>query len=192
MDELEILKNECLHCSRCELCQTRHNVVFDAGNPKSEVMFIGEGPGETEDLKGEPFVGKAGQFLDFVLELVGLDRTMIYICNVIKCRPPQNRDPNAKEIESCRDYMYRQIKIINPKVIVCLGRIAACELLGSDFKITRDHGKWIEKDGIKYIATYHPSALLRDERKRPDAFSDFRKIRAELRENTNTYNRGMS
>ena len=146
-------------------------------------MFIGEGPGENEDLQGEPFVGKAGQFLTTMLELIGIDREKdIYICNVIKCRPPQNRDPSTEERLSCRPFLDRQIVLIQPRLIVLLCRIAATELLGPDFKITQQHGQLLSYNGIDCIATYHPSALLRDESKRPDAFSDFRTIRKEIRE----------
>ena len=179
-DSFELLKQDCLNCSACSLCATRHNVVISAGNEKSRIMFIGEGPGENEDLQGEPFVGRAGQLLDIMLELIGLDRSSVYICNIIKCRPPGNRDPSNEERKACLPFVNRQIALVKPEIVVCLGRISACELIDSEFKITRDHGKWFKLDGMKFIASYHPSALLRDESKRPDAFSDFRKIRAEL------------
>lgn len=175
------LAKECSNCGKCDLAVTRNNLVFGVGNCNSDIMFIGEGPGEREDIEGEPFVGKAGQLLDVMLQLIGLDRKDIYITNVVKCRPPQNRDPRPEECSACKDWLDRQIEIINPKIIVCLGRIAATRLISEDFKITRERGRWFYFDGRKYIATYHPSFLLRDETKRPEAFSDFREIRAELR-----------
>ena len=181
MDDFETLKKDCLACTACKLCDTRHNVVIGDGNEKSRIMFIGEGPGETEDLQGLPFVGKAGQLLDLMLELIGLDRTKIYICNIVKCRPPANRDPSSEERSACISLLKRQIALIKPDIIVCLGRISATELIDKDFKITKDHGQWLYLDGIKFMATYHPSALLRDESKRPEAFEDFQKIRAEIR-----------
>jgi len=181
MDSFELLKSECAVCQRCELCRTRHNLVFGVGNEAADLMFIGEGPGEQEDLQGIPFVGPAGQLLDVMLQLIGLDRTGIYIANIVKCRPPSNRDPKPEERSACSEWLERQIELIDPKIIVCLGRIASVSLLDADFRITRDHGKWFDRNGRKYIATYHPSALLRDLSKRPEAFSDFREIRAEYR-----------
>lgn len=181
MDSFEQLKKDCFRCERCALCSTRHNLVFGVGNEHSDIMFIGEGPGEQEDLKGEPFVGPAGQLLDTMFKLTGFDRHKVYIANIIKCRPPMNRDPNPEERAACSEWLERQVALIDPKIIVCLGRIAATSLIDANFRITREHGQWFEKNGRKYIATYHPSALLRDINKRPDAFSDFRTIRAEYR-----------
>ena len=181
MESFEQLRAECMNCQKCALAATRTNLVFGVGNENSDIMFIGEGPGETEDLQGIPFVGKAGQLLDNIFKLIGLDRDSIYIANIVKCRPPQNRDPKPDEKDACRPWLEQQIALVDPKIIVCLGRIAATSLIGEDFKITREHGKWFYIDGRKYIATYHPSALLRDESKRPDAFADFREIRSELR-----------
>lgn len=182
MDTIEFLQAECAACARCSLCQTRTNLVFGTGNVHSDLMFIGEGPGEKEDLQGIPFVGPAGKLLDVELELIGLKREDVYIANIVKCRPPLNRDPAPEEREACREWLQRQIALVDPKVIVCLGRISATSLIDPNFRITRDHGRWYELEGRKYIATFHPSALLRDESKRPDAFSDFRAIRAELRD----------
>lgn len=162
---------------RCPLGSTRKNLVFGDGNEKSKVMLIGEGPGEKEDLEGVPFVGPAGKLLDTMLELIGLDRTKVYIANIVKCRPPMNRDPSPEERSACREWIDRQIEAVDPQFIVCLGRIAATSLINPDFKITQEHGKWFYVKGRKYIATYHPSALLRDERKRPEAFEDLVKIR---------------
>ena len=179
--DLEELKQECLACRRCGLCETRTNVVFGVGVPDAEVMFIGEGPGEQEDLQGEPFVGRAGKLLDDMLELIDLDRSRIYIANMVKCRPPKNRDPLPEEQAACSEWLQRQIALIRPKIIVCLGRIAAMRFVGPDFRITREHGKWYDVDGRRVTVTYHPSALLRDVTKRPEAFMDLRSIRKEIR-----------
>lgn len=178
----ETLKTECLACRRCGLCETRTNVVFGVGKPDAEVLFIGEGPGEQEDLQGEPFVGRAGKLLDDMLELIDLDRSKVYIANMVKCRPPKNRDPLNIEQEACSKWLKAQIALIRPKIIVCLGRIAAMRLIRPDFKITREHGQFVEKGGILFTALYHPSALLRDETKRPDTFTDLKALQAKVRE----------
>lgn len=183
MLELDRLREKCDHCTRCGLCETRHHVVFGAGEPTSAIMFIGEGPGEQEDLKGEPFVGPAGLLLDDMLSIIDLDRKCnCYIANIVKCRPPKNRDPLETEQDACIDYLNEQIRLIKPRIIVCLGRVAAMRLIRSDYRITREHGQWLEKDGIWITATYHPSALLRDPQKRPDAFDDLMLIRSKIRE----------
>ena len=181
MDSFEQLRSDCTGCTLCSLSETRNNLVFGVGNESADIMFIGEGPGEQEDLRGEPFVGPAGQLLDVMLELIGLDRSRVYIANIVKCRPPRNRDPRPEEETACSGWLMRQIELVNPKIIVCLGRIAAQFLIDSEFRITADHGKIFYKNNRKFIATYHPSALLRDETKRPDAFVDFTVIRKELR-----------
>lgn len=175
------LKNECDGCRRCRLCETRHNVVFGAGNEHVEVMLIGEGPGEQEDLQGIPFVGPAGKLLDSMLEMIDLDRSKVYIANIVKCRPPRNRDPKPDEQEACREWLEKQINLVNPKIIVCLGRIAACAVISESFRITREHGQWFDRYGRRIMATYHPSALLRDVSKRPEAFSDLRILRKEIK-----------
>ncbi len=175
------LEAECLNCRECSLCQTRSNVVFGDGNRLSEIMFIGEGPGEQEDSQGVPFVGKAGKLLDEMLAIIGLDRSKFYICNIVKCRPPQNRDPLGVEQDACIGYLERQIELVKPKLIVCLGRIAAMRLIREDFKITREHGQWFERDGIKIMAMYHPAALLRDPERRPEAFDDLMSLREKIR-----------
>jgi len=150
-------------------------VVFGVGNREAEVLFIGEGPGEQEDLKGEPFVGRAGALLDDMLKIIGLSRkSNIFIANIVKCRPPGNRDPQNTEREMCKDWLRAQYALIKPKIVVCLGRIAATELIDDGFKITRDHGKWYDKDGAKFMALYHPAALLRDPHKKPDTFVDLK------------------
>ena len=177
------LEESCKACQRCSLCETRHNVVFGVGNRQADILFVGEGPGEQEDLKGEPFVGPAGQLLDDMLSIIDLDRnTNCYIANIVKCRPPRNRDPLETEQDTCIGYLQEQIRLIQPKIIVCLGRIAAMRLIRSDYRITREHGQWVEKDGIWMSATFHPSALLRDVSKRPDSFDDLLSIRRKMRE----------
>ena len=181
--EWKELQSQCMACTRCGLCQTRHHVVFGVGNPDADVMFIGEGPGEQEDLRGEPFVGPAGMLLDDMLSIIDLDRkTNCYIANIVKCRPPHNRDPEDAEQEACIGYLRSQIALVNPKIIVCLGRIAAKQLIDRDFRITRQHGQWIQKDGIWMMAIYHPSALLRDVGKRPETFDDLISLREKIRQ----------
>ena len=153
------------------------------GNENAEVMFIGEGPGENEDLQGEPFVGRAGKLLDKMLAAVDLDRNKnIYIANMVKCRPPKNRDPKPEEQEMCIEWLRTQVRMIKPKIIVCLGRIAAARLIKSDIKITKEHGQWIEKNGVLMMAMLHPAAILRDPRRKPDAFDDFLKLRDKINE----------
>lgn len=179
----DALQSTCGVCTRCGLCQTRNNVVFGVGNRNADVMFVGEGPGEQEDLKGEPFVGPAGKLLDDMLSIIDLDRNQnCYIANIVKCRPPQNRDPLEIEQDACIDYLRNQVALVKPKIIVCLGRIAATRLIRPDFRITREHGQWVQKNDIWMTAIYHPSALLRDVTKRPETFDDLLSIRGKLRE----------
>lgn len=178
---------ECTNCKKCVLCETRHNVVFGVGDRNSDVMFIGEGPGEQEDLKGEPFVGRAGKLLDDMMEIIYLNRRNVFIANIVKCRPPHNRDPLGPEQEACFTWLERQIELVNPKIIVCLGRIAAMRMIKSDFKISREHGQWFEKDNIKYMALYHPAALLRDPRRRPETFEDLKVLQSEIKLTCSTY-----
>ena len=188
MKNWEELHAECMACRKCDLADTRHNVVFGEGARDAEVMFIGEGPGEQEDLTGRPFVGRAGQLLDDMLEMIDLDRTRVYIANMVKCRPPGNRDPLNIEQEACIGYLRNQVALIRPKIIVCLGRIAAIRLMKDDFKITREHGQWMEKAGVWMMAMFHPSALLRDPSKRPESFVDLKTLQAKIREIcTHTY-----
>lgn len=181
MDNWETLKNECLNCRRCGLCETRHHVVFGVGPQDAEVLFIGEGPGEQEDLKGEPFVGRGGKLLDDMLELIDLDRTKIYIGNMVKCRPPKNRDPLETEQMACAEWLQRQIALLQPKIIVCLGRISAMKFIKPDFRITKEHGQWFDIDGRRVMALYHPAALLRDPNKRPETFDDLKRLQTEIR-----------
>lgn len=176
------LEQTCLSCTRCGLCETRRNVVFGVGNRQADILFVGEGPGEQEDIKGEPFVGPAGKLLDDMLSIIDLDRSSnCYIANIVKCRPPHNRDPLETEQEACIRYLEQQIRLIDPKVIVCLGRIAAKRMIREDYRITREHGQWQRKDGVWITAIYHPSALLRDVSKRPETFDDLISIREKLR-----------
>ncbi len=177
------LENSCKSCTKCALYETRTNVVFGVGIKNAEVMFIGEGPGENEDLQGEPFVGKAGQLLDDMLKIIGLNRkTNIYIANIVKCRPPHNRDPLNNEQEACMDWLRNQYSLIRPKIVICLGRIAANALIHPEFRITKEHGQWFDKDGVKFTAIYHPSALLRDESKRPETFVDLKSIQQMIKD----------
>lgn len=182
MPSWETLKAECLACRKCPLCETRHNVVFGDGNPDSGVLFIGEGPGEQEDLQGIPFVGRAGKLLDDMLSIIGLDRTGYYIANIVKCRPPGNRDPLNTEQEACIGYLREQVRLMKPKIIVCLGRIAAMKLIKDNFKITKEHGQWFEKSGIQMTALYPPAALLRDPNKKPETFVDLKSLQAKIKE----------
>ena len=177
------LKEVCCNCTRCGLCETRHNVVFGVGNEKAGIMFVGEGPGEQEDLQGIPFVGPAGKLLDDMLSIIDLSRERnCYIANIVKCRPPRNRDPLETEQDACIGYLRNQFALIRPKIVVCLGRIAAKRLIDPDYRITRQHGQWVEKNGVWMTAIYHPSALLRDVDKRPETFDDLLSIRAKIRE----------
>ena len=178
----DALKAACLTCGRCALAQTRTQVVFGVGDPQSEVLFIGEGPGQEEDLRGEPFVGRGGQLLDTMLASVGLSRDRIYIANIVKCRPPGNRDPLNIEQDACMGWLREQTKLIRPKIIVCLGRVAAMKIIKPDFKITAEHGQWFEKGGFFMTALYHPAFLLRDPRHKPDTFADLKTLENKMRE----------
>lgn len=180
MDKLAELYNSCSNCTKCSLHQTRTNCVFGIGNINADLMFVGEAPGEQEDLKGVPFVGRAGQLLDKFLYAVDIDRNDVYIANILKCRPPKNRDPLPEEEEACIDYLREQVRIIQPKIIVCLGRIAAMKLIKPDYKITKEHGTWVRKGNFLMTAVYHPAALLRDPRKNEEMLIDMKNIKAEL------------
>lgn len=177
------LQQACQRCTRCGLCEARKNVVFGVGNPNADILFIGEGPGEQEDLQGQPFVGPAGKLLDDMLSIIDLDRKRnCYIANIVKCRPPHNRDPLETEQDACIDFLKKQIALIQPKIIVCLGRISATRLIRPDYRITKEHGQWVKLDGIWTTAIYHPSALLRDVTKRPETFRDLLSIREKIKE----------
>ena len=181
MRSWEELQRTCMNCTQCGLCEGRHNVVFGVGNTQADLMFVGDGPGEQEDLQGEPFVGRAGQLLDDMLSIIDLSRKEnCYIANIVKCRPPQNRDPLEVEQDACIGYLENQIALVQPKILVCLGRIAAMRLIREDYRITREHGQWVEKDGMWMTAIYHPSALLRDVSKRPETFDDLICLRKKI------------
>jgi DNA polymerase len=179
---LEELKAYCQNCQNCTLGRGRTNLVFGDGNPESPLMFVGEGPGQQEDEMGIPFVGRAGQLLDDMLSLIDLDRSKYYICNIVKCRPPENRDPLPEEQNACMPYLRQQVKLIRPKIIVCLGRISAMKLIREDFKISREHGEWVEKGQFHMMALYHPAALLRNPNNRPDTFVDLKGLQKKIKE----------
>ena len=178
----EELEARCRQCQNCPLSETRTNVVFGVGNRQADILFIGEGPGEQEDLQGEPFVGPAGKLLDLMLSLIDLDRSKVYIANIVKCRPPRNRDPLNTEQDACIGYLRAQTALIRPKIIVCLGRIAAMRIIDKGFRITKQHGQWFDRAGVQMPAIYHPSAVLRDPLKGPDTFVDLKGIQAKVRE----------
>ena len=176
------LKKACAECEGCELCKTRTNCVFGVGNKNADILFVGEAPGEQEDLSGTPFVGRAGQLLDKFLYAIDINREDVYIANILKCRPPKNRDPLPAEEDACIGYLREQVALIKPKVIVCLGRIAAMRLIKPDFKITQEHGQWFKKGGYLMTAVYHPAAVLRDPRKKEDMLEDMKKIKEKILE----------
>ncbi len=181
-DELEAA---CRACTRCALSETRTNCVFGTGARDADLMFVGEAPGAREDETGIPFVGAAGKLLDAYLGAVGIERERVYIANILKCRPPQNRDPSPEEQDACIGYLREQVRLIRPRVIVCLGRIAAMRLIKPDFKITREHGVFFKKSDFVLCAVYHPAALLRDPHKKEDMYSDMKAIAEYLRESEN-------
>ena len=182
MPDWNTLEETCRNCTNCALCKTRTNVVIGVGNRNADIMFVGEGPGEQEDLRGEPFVGAAGKLLDDMLSIIDINREQCYIANIVKCRPPGNRDPKDDEQDACIEYLWEQIAMVQPKIIVCLGRIAATRLIRPDFRITREHGTWVHKYDMWMTAMYHPSALLRDVTKRPETFMDLLTIRQKRNE----------
>ena len=180
---LDELRAQCLNCKKCGLCETRTNVVFGTGNPNAKVLFIGEGPGENEDLQGKPFVGRGGMLLDKMLAVVDLSRDKnIYIANMVKCRPPKNRDPEETEVAACRPWLEEQIRIIDPKIIVCLGRVSAIRFIDPNFKVTKEHGQFIEKDGRLVMGTFHPAAILRNPNQKPAAMEDFFALQEKIKE----------
>ncbi len=181
-DTWETLRADCEGCTACELHKTRTNCVFGTGDVNADVLFVGEAPGDNEDKTGTPFVGRAGQLLDQYLYAVDIPREKVYIANILKCRPPKNRDPLPEEEAACIDFLRRQVKLINPKVIVCLGRISAMKLIKPDFKITKEHGQWFEKGKFLITAVYHPALLLRDPHKKEDMMTDMKAIKQKLDE----------
>ena len=180
-ENMEELKNSISNCRGCKLCQNRTNIVFGCGDVNSKIMFIGEGPGADEDTQGIPFVGKAGKLMNNAFDVVGIDREKVYIANIVKCRPPNNRDPEEDEVNACINYLRNQVMIIKPKIIVLLGRIALQNILGKEYKITASRGKWVEKKGIQYLPTWHPAALLRDETKKIDFIEDLKQVVSEMK-----------
>ncbi len=181
-EKLSEILAACQECTRCPLHKTRGNCVFGCGNENADIMFVGEAPGEAEDAAGVPFVGAAGKLLDRYLYAVDIERSDVYIANILKCRPHNNRDPLPEEQDACISYLRAQVKAIRPKIIVCLGRISATKLISPELKITRDHGKWVERAGVHMIAVYHPAALLRDPQKKGDMLDDMRSIAEKLKE----------
>lgn len=180
LDELEI---ECKQCRKCQLCEGRTNLVFGIGKKDADIMLIGEGPGENEDLQGQPFVGRSGQLLDKFLESVDLSRNKnVYIANMVKCRPPKNRDPKPEEQDMCIDWLRKQFKIIRPKIIVCVGRISAQRLINPNFKVTKEHGVFVEKNGVLMMSTFHPAAILRNPNNKELAFQDWLALRDKINE----------
>ena len=181
-DSWESLRHDCLQCRGCGLWETRTHVVFGVGNPEAEILLIGEGPGADEDMQGLAFVGAAGQLLTKMIAAMGMTREEVYICNIVKCRPPQNRTPFPEEAAACLPYLRQQVALVRPQVIVLLGATAARAVLGDQARITRDRGRWVERKGVFIMPTYHPAALLRDESKKRDAWHDFQAVRDKLAE----------
>lgn len=180
LDELEI---KCKNCTKCDLCEGRTNLVFGIGKKDADIMLIGEGPGENEDLQGQPFVGRSGQLLDKFLASVDLSRDKnVYIANMVKCRPPKNRDPKPEEQDTCINWLREQFKIIKPKVVVCVGRISAQKLIDKNFKVTQQHGQFIDKNGTLFMGTYHPAAILRNPNNKEFAFADWLALRDKIDE----------
>ena len=173
----EELEEAIKDCNKCKLCSGRKNIVFGTGNKNADIMFIGEGPGGDEDIQGVPFVGKAGQLMNKAFEALGINREEVYMANIIKCRPPQNRNPESDEAKACMDYLRNQVLLIKPKIIVLLGNVALKNILGEEYGITNSRGKWIERKGILYMPTFHPAALLRDESKKLDFFRDLKLVK---------------
>ena len=167
-------------CQKCRLCQTRNNVVPGEGDPHAKLMFIGEGPGQDEDRQGRPFVGRSGELLTRMIHAIGMERSEVYICNIVKCRPPQNRNPEPDEATACLGYLRAQVALVRPRVVVLLGKVACQYTLNEQVFITRDHGRWYERKGVWFMPTFHPSALLRDPSKKRDAWEDFQKVREKL------------
>jgi uracil-DNA glycosylase family 4 len=176
------LREDIAACKNCPLCETRKHTVFGEGSATARVMFVGEGPGRDEDELGRPFVGKAGRLLDRMLASIGFTRNDVFIANILKCRPPGNRDPLPGEVAACIGYLRAQVALIKPQIIVCLGRISASYILGQDVRITRDRGVWHESKGVYIMPTYHPAALLRNEPLKKDSYADLLNIKAKYDE----------
>ncbi len=183
----EELENSILNCNKCKLCSGRRNIVFGCGNKEANIMLIGEGPGADEDMQGIPFVGKAGILMNKAFEGLGFNRENLYIANIVKCRPPQNRVPEDDEAEACLNYLRNQVLLVKPKIIVLLGSTALKNILGKEYGITASRGKWIEKKGILYMPTWHPAALLRDETKKIEFWKDLKLVIEKAEENKILY-----
>ena len=177
----EELENSIINCNKCKLYKGRQNIVFGTGNKNADLMLIGEGPGADEDRLGEPFVGKAGKLMNLAFQAIGLKREEVYIENIVKCRPPNNRNPEQDEANSCMNYLRNQVILVKPKIIILLGSVALKNILGQEYGITASRGKWIEKKGIKYMPTWHPAALLRDETKKIDFIKDLKLVMEEYK-----------
>lgn len=179
-DNWEQLEEQAKQCKKCRLCKSRNNVVFGTGNKNARLMFIGEGPGADEDIQGIPFVGKAGKLMNRAFEAIGLKREDVYIANIVKCRPPSNRNPEEDEANACLNYLRNQVILVKPQIIVLLGSVALKNILGKEYGITASRGKWVEKKGILYMPTWHPAALLRDETKKIDFIRDLQEVLIKL------------
>lgn len=173
----EELEASIIGCKKCKLCNNRNNIVFGAGNKNADIMFIGEGPGADEDKEGIPFVGKAGKLMNMAFDGIGINREEVYIANIVKCRPPSNRNPEDDEADACLDYLRNQVMLVKPKIIVLLGSVALKNILGQEYGITASRGKWIEQKGILYMPTWHPAALLRDENKKIEFWQDLKHVK---------------
>lgn len=178
----EELEASIVECKKCKLCSGRTNIVFGVGNREADLMFIGEGPGADEDRLGEPFVGKAGKLMDMAFEGIGIKREEVYIANIVKCRPPQNRNPETDEAQACMDYLRSQVMLVKPKVIVLLGSVALKNILGNEYGITASRGNWVERKGIMYMPTWHPAALLRDDNKKIEFWKDLKEVKRKMQE----------
>ena len=179
-DNWDDLKKSIAECKKCRLCTNRTNIVLGEGNINAKIMFIGEGPGADEDKQGLPFVGKAGQLMNKAFQALGINREEIYIANIVKCRPPSNRVPEEDEAQACLNYLRNQVVLIKPEIIVVLGSTALKNILGKEYGITAVRGKWMEKNGIKYMPTWHPAALLRDENKKIEFWQDLKEVKKYL------------
>jgi uracil-DNA glycosylase family 4 len=179
-DSLARIREDIGDCKRCRLCEARSNIVFGDGSPRAQLVFVGEGPGHDEDIQGLPFVGRSGKLLTQMIEAMGLTRADVYICNIVKCRPPQNRPPERDEVATCSPFLDRQLAVLAPKVIVCLGNVAAQTLLGTKKSISAFRGQWFDFRGSKLMATYHPAFLLRTPSAKSEVWTDLKKVMAEL------------
>ena len=176
VDSFEELDEEIKDCKKCKLCRNRNNIVIGTGNKNAKVMFIGEGPGADEDIQGEPFVGKAGKLMNQAFKGIGIKREDVYIANIVKCRPPMNRNQEQDEINECIGYLREQVMLVKPEIIVLLGSVALKAILGKEYSITSSRGKWVEKKGIMYMPTFHPAALLRDDSKKINFWNDLKEV----------------